>query len=276
LCVLSVKLRACAKWNKTGITVASDSHRHNFTVQVDSPQSIFIHSQTNRLYVADSCSKHILMIALDQQPIKGTIVVSLDTDPDQIYVDDDKGRSAIYVTLPSVKRVEKWIQETSSSIQMGEKCDGVSVDNEKNVYMTSFLRNCVFKWSPQTNTTTIVAGQIDKAGVTGQFLYGPVGIHVDRITSSVYVADFKNHRIQKWAKNAEEGVTIAGVKSGLPGRHPAALKNPYGVLVDDETHIVYVADQRWLPNASEGDTIVGDLCMYLILSSSSGCKKNKR
>jgi hypothetical protein len=75
------------------------------------------------------------------------------------------------------------------------------------------------------------------------------------------VADNINHRIQKWAPGATEGVTVAG--TGTSGSNANQLNYPYiGVPVDANGNI-YVADlgndriQKWAPGATEGVTVAG-------------------
>ncbi|CAF1474974.1 unnamed protein product, partial [Rotaria sordida] len=89
------------------------------------------------------------------------------------------------------------------------------------------------------------------------------GIYVDSTNGAVYVADYVNNRIQKWLVNASNGTTEAGLSNGNEGSDAESLSRPTAVWVDEETHVVYVADssneriQRWLYNASMGDTIAG-------------------
>ncbi|CAF1075166.1 unnamed protein product [Rotaria sp. Silwood1] len=83
------------------------------------------------------------------------------------------------------------------------------------------------------------------------------------MSDAVYVADTWNNRIQKWSKNAQEGITVAGSSNGSYGYDAALLNNPVDIFVDTETGVLYIADtynrriQRWLPGALKGDTIVG-------------------
>ncbi|CAF1000805.1 unnamed protein product [Adineta steineri] len=129
--------------------------------------------------------------------------------------------------------------------------------------MSSAGRSCVYKWSAQTNIITIVAGRENYQGTTSEYLSSPEGIYVDGNSGTVYVADFSNNRIQKWEKDAQNGTTVAGRSTGEGGSDHESLARPSSVWVDDETQVVYVADsaneriQRWLYNASMGDTIAG-------------------
>lgn len=121
-----------------------------------------------------------------------------------------------------------------------------------------------FHW----NTTGItVAGVVGSSGSTADKLNMPWGLFIDP-NDTLYVADQVNHRIQKFLKGTNLGVTVAGQASGTSGNGPAHLLNPAGVLLDVNGN-VYVADsgnhriQLWKVNATSGVTIAGNGRQYL-------------
>jgi DNA-binding beta-propeller fold protein YncE len=255
--------------------------------QSDQPTSISMHKKTNVLYVSFAANESIRMFSLDQLSTNGNgvIVASTDPYPERIYVDDDDNEPTIYAAFSYPGHVQKWVKGASSGVQVGEGCNscaGVSVDKEKNVYISDGGKQLVQKWSPGTNTTKVVAGETGKPGSTNQLLNGPKSIDVDSITGSVYVTDTGNHRVQKWCKGAEEGITVAGSSAGKQGKDSSSLQFPQGVLVDDDTQVVYVADtynnriQKWLPAAFDGSTIAGGLRMYLVSYKSVLLKKKTK
>ncbi|CAF4252690.1 unnamed protein product, partial [Adineta steineri] len=102
------------------------------------------------------------MFELNNLQTTGTTVIFNITYPSKIYVDDDMDGQTIYAAIEGDSAVKKWTKGASEGIQVGGECFycmGVSVDKEKNVYMSSAGRSCVYKWSPQTNIITIVAGR---------------------------------------------------------------------------------------------------------------------
>ncbi|CAF0988986.1 unnamed protein product [Didymodactylos carnosus] len=211
-------------------------------------------------------NERIQMFSLNKLPATGTTVIFNAAYSTKIYVDDENDGQAIYVSLLGDNCVKKWVQGASHGVQVGGPCpycEGVWVDKEKNVYMSSAASHCVFKWSPRTNTTTVVAGREYYSGSTSDNLNSPEGIYVDGADGTVYVADYANNRIQKWLTGAHNGTTVAGLSTGNEGSDAESLSRPTSVWVDDETQAVYVADssneriQRWLHNASIGDTIAG-------------------
>ncbi len=77
-------------------------------------------------------------------------------------------------------------------------------------------------------------------------------------SGNVYVADWGNHRIQRWGPGATIGSTVAGGNG--PGGNANQLNRPHGVYVDGSGN-VYVADpqnhriQRWASGATSGSTV---------------------
>jgi DNA-binding beta-propeller fold protein YncE len=249
-----------------GIIVAGNGMRGNSSDQLSSPSGLFIHEQTNTLYVADTGNSRVQKFPINRLPITGTTVISKVADPTKIYIDDDNTGPTIYVSVEGAERIEKWVNGASSGVQVGDRCfycAGVWVDKEKNVYISEASAHCVYKWSPRTNTTTVAAGRKGYSGSTSDRLNSPTGIYVDGIRGVVYVADYANNRIQKWVTGAENGTTVAGLSTGDEGSDAESLSKPVSIRVDDDTYAVYVVDrnnqriQRWLQNASMGDTIAG-------------------
>jgi len=270
-----MKVSPCAQWNKTGITIAGTSGQPgNSSNQLNGARGIFIRKSTNTLYVADRNNNRIQMFALNQLLMMGTTVASTGTAPYKIYIDDKNGPT-IYVSLRDSNRTEKWINGALLGIQVTHECygcDGIAVDKEKNVYMVEGYKNRVLKWSSESNTTTVVAGGADSNSSIDERLFLPQGIYIDKNDGSLYVADCFHDRIQKWPKNAKQGITVAGSFSDQPSRDTGLLRCPTAVLVDKEIDMIYIVDsgndriQRWLINATEGETIVGLIGMVNYLS----------
>ncbi|CAF2136207.1 unnamed protein product [Rotaria magnacalcarata] len=266
--VVPSTISPCAKWNTTGSTVAGTGDAGNSSYQISSAKGIFIHKERNELYVADFSNNRVQRFSLNDPSKMGTTVASNIENPMKVYVDDDIIGPTVYVSLRFLNRVEKWTYGARQGVQVGNDCQlccGVSVDKEKNVFMSESNRHRVLQWSPRTNITNIVAGNTDTNGSKSTLLDHPQGIYVSRDGSVVYVADMWNNRIQSWIQGSDEGVTVAGSSKGTEGHDPETLDFPNDMTVDDETDIVYVIDtsnnrvQRWKSFASEGDTIAGDM-----------------
>jgi DNA-binding beta-propeller fold protein YncE len=57
------KISPCAKWNTTGVTVAGTSQADNSSFQISGAKGIFIHRETNALYVADFGNNRVQMFS---------------------------------------------------------------------------------------------------------------------------------------------------------------------------------------------------------------------
>jgi len=90
-------------------------------------------------------------------------------------------------------------------------------------------------------------------------LFFPKNIIIDN-SGNLYIADLENHRVQKWAPGASEGVTVAGGN----GKSSSVdqLSSPNGISIDHLGNL-YITDsnnhriQKWAPGANEGKIIAG-------------------
>jgi sugar lactone lactonase YvrE len=103
---------------------------------------------------------------------------------------------------------------------------------------------------------TIVGGN-GPGSAANQFHY-PWDVAVDA-SGNIYIADFDNYRIQKWAPGDTTGTTVAGGNGYGSAANQFATR---GVAVDASGN-VYIADngnhriQKWAPGATEGVTVAG-------------------
>lgn len=123
------------------------------------------------------------------------------------------------------------------------------------------------------STGTTVAGVGGAPETASNELNLPFGLFLDS-SFSLYIADYSNHRIQKWLAGASSGTTVAGQANGANGSNGSYLYQPSGVLVDSSGSI-YVADmanfrvQLWPSGATSGTTIAGTTGKRAITSSGS-------
>ncbi|MBE0638760.1 MAG: BspA family leucine-rich repeat surface protein, partial [Bacteroidales bacterium] len=110
---------------------------------------------------------------------------------------------------------------------------------------------------PATEGSTVAGG--NGAGSNANQLYYPYGVHVDG-AGNIFIADYYNHRIQKWAPGATSGTTVAGGNG--EGSNANQLAYPTGVFVDGSGNI-FIADyanhriQKGAPGAISGTTVAG-------------------
>lgn len=92
-------------------------------------------------------------------------------------------------------------------------------------------------------------------------LYTPYSVALDS-SDALYIADYSNHRVQKFSPGSSLGVTVAGQTSAMTGSSPYDLRTPMGVLVDSHGNL-YVSDSgnhrvQFFSNGSLfGTTIAG-------------------
>ncbi len=119
---------------------------------------------------------------------------------------------------------------------------------------------------------TVVASANAQSAVTGSTVAGgngqgsgldqlnlPQGVFVDG-TGTVYVADYGNHRVQKWLPGSTSGITVAGGNG--QGTANNQLSNPTGIFVD-AAGAVYVSSNasarvmKWAAGATSGTIVAG-------------------
>jgi DNA-binding beta-propeller fold protein YncE len=110
---------------------------------------------------------------------------------------------------------------------------------------------------------TIPPKQNSSANCSLYQLFFPTGIAVDSI-GNVYIASHECHWITKWAPNATVGVLVAGLFNNTSGSSSTLLSYPYGLLLDESSSMIYVADygnsriQRFpLDGSGVGVTVAG-------------------
>ncbi|BAV06271.1 gliding motility-associated C-terminal domain-containing protein [Filimonas lacunae] len=171
--------------------------------------------------------------------------------PTDLYVDDN---GDLYVSDQDKNAVFKFSKSSgysafayvvvagnngsgSANNQFGRPT-GIYVDADGNVYVCDTDNSRVMKWAPGAVTGVVVAGSNSGSGSDATRLYNPLDVFVD-CGGNMFIADYNNNRIQKWAKGATSGVTVAGGN----GRGSASnqLNGPIGVFVDT-TGAIYVSE----------------------------------
>jgi DNA-binding beta-propeller fold protein YncE len=127
------------------------------------------------------------------------------------------------------------------------------------LYISDFGNHRILKLNLTNHVMSLAIGT-GSAGSTNTHVNMPLGMTLDELTGSLYVADSRNHRIQKFDLNVGQGRTVAGnMHSGV---NLQQLNLPSGVVLDSTGHI-YVADSgnhrivQWLADAQQGRIIAG-------------------
>ncbi|CAF1256478.1 unnamed protein product [Adineta steineri] len=197
------KLCANATWNQNATTFATS------TLVGTQPLGIFVDTN-NTVYVADRADNRIVIWLNGSTTPTRNISGGLNgpyplfvTDNGDVYVDNS------YANY----RVDKWAWNTTSSVPAMytcSQCYGIFVDIYNMLYCSMYsYHQVIYKSLTQNlNVWSNVAGISNTAGSTSTTLNGPVGIFVDNYLN-LYVADYANSRIQKFASGQLNGTTIS-------------------------------------------------------------------
>ncbi|CAF1278061.1 unnamed protein product [Rotaria sordida] len=114
----------------------------------------------------------------------------------------------------------------------------------------------VLRWN---STCITVAGITNNPGNADNQLNDPIDITLD-YEHNLYIADYNNHRIQKYLFGVLTGQTVAG--NGTSGSSQYQLHFPLRVIVDSNENL-YISDgsnarvQYWSKGAVSGTTLAG-------------------
>ncbi|GAB3558786.1 hypothetical protein GCM10027577_50380 [Spirosoma fluminis] len=277
-----------------GITVAGGNGAGGGANQLSYPRGVHV-DEAGNIYVADSGNDRIQKFPLNStSATSGSTVAGGNgagsganqfNDPYRVFVD---GAGNIYVADWRNYRIQKWAPEAIEGITVaggndygGEAnqlwhAEGMFVDGAGYLYVTDSDNFRIQKFPPNSTSATsgsTVAGGNGRGNGANQFDL-PDDLHVDE-QGNIYVADTRNHRIQKFPPNstsATSGSTVAGGNDY--GSMATQIGWPEGVFVDEAGNI-YVADsdnqriQKFPPNstsATAGTTVAGTLPLYDIWS----------
>ena len=122
------------------------------------------------------------------------------------------------------------------------------------------------------NGITVAGG--NGQGPANNQLSGPVNMYVDEY-ETVCVAEYFNHRVIQWEKNAVDGQAIAGGNGAGNGSNQ--LNNPRKVVVDKQNQSLIICDTsnrrvvRWpRQNGAYGETVIIDIACAGVAMDNDG------
>ena len=150
------------------------------------------------------------------------------------------GNDNVYAYDNSNSRVNMWSMNLTLSqpvMATSSSCRDLFVDTSSTLYCALDLLHQVVTISLNDPTVGLrrVAGT-GTFGSTSDTFINPNGIFVD-LNSSLYVADFGNHRVQRFSSGQMNGITIAG--AGVSGT--ITLSYPVHVILDGDGY-AFIAD----------------------------------
>jgi sugar lactone lactonase YvrE len=239
----------------TGVAAAGNDTAGSNLNELNEPKGIFSDASGD-LYIADQGNSRV--VEWTAGAVQGTVVAggndtgsSLNdvAEPNGVYVD---ATGNVYVSDSYNNWVVKWAPGATTGAMVAgfdgasgigvnalSSPRGITVDASGNIYVVDQGNNRVMKWAPGATQGTLVAGSLDGSSGSGlNQLDAPTGIFVDK-SGNIYIADYYNNRVVKWAPNATAGVLVAG--NGVPGNALYELDFPNDVYVEASGDI-YVAD----------------------------------
>ncbi|CAF1130537.1 unnamed protein product [Adineta steineri] len=179
-------------------------------------------------------------------------------NPSDITV--DKKHDLLIICDQGNERVVQWSlqNQTDPKIIIDKiKCNGVTIDNNGDIYVSEGENHTVIQLKKGEAEATIVAGG-NECGYEPNQLNNPTYIFVDE-HYSIYVSDHEYGRVTKWIKNAKEGIIVA--KEQIPDPYKPPEFYPSGMAVDHFGN-VYVSElsnrqiKRWSEGSKEGYTVM--------------------
>jgi sugar lactone lactonase YvrE len=253
-------------WKQNGMTIAGANGKGNQLNQLSSPHGIYVDDDNQRIYIADSANHRIVEWKFGATI--GDVVAGgngsgnrMDQLNGPVDVIVDKKTNSLIIANNFKGQVVRWSRQNDPNPQIiisDIGCWGLTINNNGDIYVSSYLKSEVRRWKIGETNGTLVAGG-NKGGVHLNQFIGPTSIFIDQ-DDSIYVSDQNNHRVMKWVKGAKEGIVVAGGQG--QGKSLTQLSRPLGVIVDHLGN-VYVADaqnhriMRWCSGSKEGSIVVG-------------------
>ena len=167
-------------------------------------------------------------------------------------IDIDSNTGTLYVSDSQNHRVMAYASgATSGTIAAGGNGPGIATNQlffpsglywdsaSNSLFVANTGANNIVRWVMGATQWSIVVG--DSNGIPGNNsnqLYEPYDVTFDS-TGNMYVADYRNHRIQFFRSGQTNGITIAG--TGVSNSNSNQLNGPISVAVDSQLN-VYVSD----------------------------------
>ncbi len=129
------------------------------------------------------------------------------------FIHWDENRDALYVADSINNRVQKFITGgdgigitvagtgySGTNLNQLDYPAGVRVTSDgQTLYVADYYNNRIMKWTIGASEGEVVAGSATGvAGSTSQLLYQPGGLALDPTETYLYVADYGNHRVQRF------------------------------------------------------------------------------
>ena len=262
-------------WSENATTVAgSSAGSAGVTVSLlNTNLGIYITDATE-LFIADSVNNRVIFSDLNHIPsptIFGNGIPSM-SQPADVFVTN----TSVYIMDKGNYRVLKYWKNGSNPLVVAGVTGSIGtaasltqlaasyfifVDKNGRLYVsdTNNHRILLFPSNTTSGTSALVVAGTGINGSAANQLNNPNGIFV-RDDGTLYIADLRNNRIQKWPANASVGQRVAG--DGTTGNSSSQIYFPTSVFVDSD-EFIYVTElknsrvTRWASQSSTGVCIAG-------------------
>ena len=250
------------KWDPNAVTVAGGNGQGDKLNQLCRPEGIYVDDRQRTIFIADCWNHRIVKWKFDRDC--GQIVAGGNDQGDRIdqlnsptdVIVDQKTKSLIICDYGN-RRVVRWsiTDQLDREIIISDiRCYGLVMNTNGDLFVCDEEKNVVKRWSDGgKGEATIVAGGNGKGDQLDQ-LKSPTFIFIDH-NDTLYVSDFGNNRVMKWAKDAKAGVVVVG---GQSQEENYKRYYPMGVVVNEL-----------------GDVCVADCFHHEITCWSSGSKQSR-
>ena len=271
-----------ARWSENAITVAGSWHGEEGSALdlLHVGRGLCI-TGDDTLYIADTGNARIVVIRPNSTKAVATIESGEIPNPFGGYVDVFVTETNLYVLDSSTDEVKIWGMNRSSPYTVDgnppnviniETANNFFVDTDGNVYVSERFTHIVrcFPSNLTNNTDSFIVAGNGTYGSEPSQLYIPSGIFVDD-ARALYIADYANHRIQKWTYGASFGVTVAG-NGACDSSNLIHLCSPILVMVDSNQHIYTLEAYmgriiRWTMGSASGECIAACSGVYDLQSN---------
>lgn len=137
----------------------------------------------------------------------------------------------------------------------GNELSKIRLDNNNNIHIST--GDAIYKYVESLGNWSLVAGGNGYGSESNQ-LSNAKDFFIDT-NNDIYVADFNNHRVQKWSNGSNFGITVAGGNDY--GTNSNQIPYPSAIYLNSFGEI-FVADnsnriQKWIEGQTSGVTVAG-------------------
>ena len=196
------------------------------------PRRIFV-NRNNTVYVADEGGTGHITAWAEGNPV----AVRSISNAYSLFVTADED---LYFNPYGVCdiQIQPIIQTSSHPVmRLAQYCEDIFIDVSNTLYCSmNYMHQIIAKsLDDSSNTLRLVAGT-GCPGSALDMLNGPSGLFVD-LSSSIFVADLFNNRVQRFTAGQTQGTTVAG--NGVSGT--ISLLSPRDVVLDGNGYL-FIAD----------------------------------